>query len=265
MNNEANQRKNFWRDVILSIVFVLVGLLIFGFGLMKATRNSWAVQTVSLQSHRGPRETTQPNKGCEGPEIEMFCTQLAFIPRSDLPARKNVEGKIAAWETKIAICESVTPATGIPNTRPQFTPWTPTPFKTGVFEGQPGAYFHAFEAKIENHWKGIIVGNRVTVFAGAWVNDPSQGFIAVQTAPARGQAVWGYYSPGTAKTGALRIVDAKGARLVIQQANDNKMLFFDVPSLSFVGSLEEEVLPATATTTLAPVQTAAIPYPYPVP
>jgi hypothetical protein len=30
---------------------------------------------------------------------------------------------------------------------------TASAFSTGIFEGQPGAYFHAFEAKIENHLK----------------------------------------------------------------------------------------------------------------
>jgi hypothetical protein len=241
MNEKIDSKRNIWRIAILIIALGIISLLVFQFVLAKGM---------------------PAKKNCEGTEIEMFRTQLAIIPTSDLSKRKSVEEKIAAWETMVAICEGATPVTDIPIVTPQFTPITPAPFVTGIFEGQPGAYFHAFEAKIENHWKGIVNGNRVIVFAGAWVKDPSQGFVAVQTAPEKGKPIWGYY-PSAEKSGALRIVDAKGSRLIIQPANDKNLLFFDVPALSFVKSLDEVVTPSTPTEIPTTVQPTNIPYPAP--
>lgn len=193
---------------------------------------------------------------CDGSEINIFRTQLALVPVYDSSKRESVEDKIKAWETMVAVCENVTPATRIPDATPQFMQATPYPFTQGIFEGQPGAYFHAFEAKIENHWKGVINGNRVTVFAGAWVDDPDQGFLAVQIAPSKGKATWGYY-PSPVKAGALRIIDAKGFRLIIRQANDENLLFFDVPALVFINSTDEIVVTNTPTLVLNTVQPIA--------
>jgi hypothetical protein len=67
------------------------------------------------------------------------------------------------------------------------------------------------------------------------------------------------------KSGALRIVDAKGSRLIIQQANDKELLFFDVPSLSYVSSLDELVVPRTPTKIPTTAQSTNTPYSYPAP
>lgn len=243
MNNNIRSKKNYLLIAIFIITSGLISLLIF--------------QLVVAN------EITA-KKNCEGVEIELFRTQFALAPTEDLINRTNIEGKIAAWETMIAVCESGTPVTGIPETTPQFIQAATPTFSTGIFEGQPGAYFHAFEAKIENHWRGVVNGNPVIVFAGAWVKDPSQGFIAVKTSPGKGQAIWGYY-PSATKSGALRIIDVKGARLIIQQTYDKNILFFDVPSLSFVNSLDEVVVPYTPTVIVSTPQPLSTPYPYPVP
>jgi len=65
------------------------------------------------------------------------------------------------------------------------------------------------------------------------------------------------------EVGALRIIDAKDSRLVIKQANDEKLLFFDVPALSYVASLDEIVASATPAEILGTVQPTTLPYPYP--
>jgi hypothetical protein len=224
-----------------------------------------ALGSVSLLIYQFVLAQDPPvSRKCEGSEIGMFRTQLALVPDADAEKRESVESKIKTWETMIAICETITPATRVPQFTPQFTQAPTASFSTGIFEGQPGAYFHAFDAKIENHWKGIIDGNRVIVFAGAWVSDPSQGFIIVQTAPSTGQAVWGYY-PSETKSGALRIVDAKGSRLIIQPAKDSNLLFFDVPSLFYVNSPDEIVIQITPTETSNPIQPNITPSPYPAP
>jgi hypothetical protein len=212
-----------------------------------------------------PPLTPYPKRNCAGIEIEMFRTQLALVPSHDVLKRESVERKIKAWETMIAVCEKVTPPTVNPYETPQFPPTrTPYPFVTGIFEGQTGV-FHSFEAKIENHWRGIINGDRVFVYAGAWVDDPSQGFIAVHIYPDKGHSAYGNIYPSPTKSGALRIVDVRGSRLVVQQANDQNLLFFDVPSLSYVNSLDETVVPRTPTAVPTTAQPTINPYPYPFP
>ena len=207
-----------------------------------------------------PPPVSTPNsskKDCEGEIIELFRNQLTLIPTDDAAQRKSVEGKVQAWETMIAICEAVTPPTVNPNERPTFPPWTPPPFETGIFEGQPGAYYRPSEAKIENHWKGIVNGEQIIVMAGAWISDPDQGFITVIDRYMSGRN----YFPSPTKSGALRIIDAQGARLVIQQANDRAVLYFDVPALSYVGSLESTVVPVTPTVIRNTIQPTTTPYP----
>lgn len=232
--------KKIWRGAALVFSLALVSLLVFQFILAK---------DVSVK------------KNCESVELAMFRTQLALVPSSDVQMKGNVEGKIRAWETMIAICESRPFASVNPSVKPQFTPWTPPPFETGIFEGQTG-HFHAFEAMIENHWIGIVNGNRVTVFAGSWTNDPSLGFIAVETAPSKGHSIWGYY-PSPTKSGALRILEAKRLRLSIQQAGDSTLLYFDVPALMYVSSFDAVVTPVTATAIPATAQPLFPPYPPP--
>ena len=244
MSEGINSRSNFWRITAFILVLGLISLFLFQFVFAKE-------KTV--------------RKNCAGPEIEMFRKQLTLIPTYDVSMRQSVEKKIQAWETMIAVCENIPPETGIPQVTRQFIPYTPPPFTTGIFEGQPGAFFHAFEAKIENHWKGIVNGEQVIVFAGARVKDPSQGFIAVRSRSLRsGQPAGGYF-PSPTKSGALRILDARGSGLVIQQANDTKLLYFDVPALTYVNSLDEVVTPRAPTEILPTAQPTTIPYPYPAP
>jgi hypothetical protein len=244
MSDEVNRKTYYWRIAALIIALGLASLLIFQFVLAEAkpARNQ-----------------------CEGPILLDLRTELAKVPTDKVEARSLLRGKIEMLERIAATCEKVTPATVNPYETPQFPPTrTPYPFVTGIFEGQTGV-FHSFEAKIENHWRGIINGDRVFVYAGAWVSDPSQGFIAVHIYPGKSHAPHGNIYPSPTKSGALRIVDVKGSRLVIQQANDKKILFFDVPSQSYVNSLDEVVTPRTPTEIPNTVQPTTNPYPYPAP
>jgi len=238
----------FTKRAIWRIVTVIIALLFFG--------------TLIIQCLATKQIPVTPN--CEGVEIDIFRTQLALMPSSEVKKRESVKEKIKTWETMVAVCENVTPATRLPGETPQFMQATPYPYLQGIFEGQPGAYFHAFEAKIENHWKGVINGNRVIVFAGAWVKDPDQGFLAVQTAPSKGKPVWNFI-PSATKAGALRIVEVKGSRLIIQQENNKHLLFFDVPTLSFINSLDEVVTTSPPTQILNTVQPSLTTNPYPIP
>ncbi len=169
--------KKFFRITALIIALGLVSLLIIQFVLAKET---------------------PAKKKCEDDQLAVLRTMLAKIPSSDVQARRIIEGNIGMYEKIAALCETITPATIDPNFTPEFLPYTPRPFVTGIFDGQPGAFYHAFEAKIENPWKGIVNGNRVTVFAGAWADDPSQGFIALMIDPQNGhQSVWSNFPSAT--------------------------------------------------------------------
>jgi hypothetical protein len=239
MSGERKSKYYAWLIVALIITFGFVSLLFFRFVLTKETSK----------------------KKCEGREIAMFRTQLALIPSSDTVEKQRIEGKVQAWETMIAICEKITPETGVPKVTPTFIQWTAAPFETGIFEGQTGI-FHSFEAKIENHWKGIVDGKRVIVFAGVWVNDPGQGFIAVETMPDKGHPAWSYY-PSATKSGALRILEARGSRLIIQSVNHKNLLYFDVPALTYVSSLQVTAYPSTPTAAPSTAQPVSTLYPYP--
>jgi hypothetical protein len=207
-----------------------------------------------------PTQTNQPliNK-CESTPIAMLQKQLTLIPSPDFLRRQEVERKIEAWETIISICKNITPGTGFPKVTDQFTPFAPIPFITGIFEGQPGAFFHGWEAKIENHWKGMLNGRFVFVFAGAWVSDPNQGFLAVYSAR---RPVWGYY-PTATKSGALRIMEEKDDVLVIQSAR-GEVFYFNVLLQQYVTSLEKDAPTITPLPTSTSTETPP-PYPYPYP
>jgi hypothetical protein len=239
MKKEYNRKMIHWRIVMLIVTLGLVSLVLFQFVFA---------------------EETPARRRCEGTEIAMFRTQLTLIPSSEVQWRKNVEGKIDAWETIISICETNASATKNLNTPLVFPTWSPPPFATGIFEGQTGV-FHAFEAKIENHWRGIVDGERVFVYAGAWVSDPSQGFIAVHSNVRSSGYLHGLF-PSPTKSGALRIIGVKGSRLIIQQANSKAKLFFDVPALTYVGSLDVSV---RITPTSSPSPATSTPLPYPMP
>ena len=158
MRSKIDQKRSIWIIVALFVVLGLVSLLVFQFVFAEGNR---------LMNR------------CEGTEIAKFRTQFALLPNADTQARKKVQEKIESWETLIAVCETVTPPTVIPLENIQFTPWSPPSINTGIFEGQPGAFFRANDAKIENHWRGVVNGQSVIVFAGVWVGFPDQGFVAV--------------------------------------------------------------------------------------
>ena len=220
MSDENKRKRTYWQIAALITTLGLVSLILFQFVLAKEI---------------------PVKRNCEGTEIAMFREQLTLIPSSDVLMRKNVEKKVAAWETMIAICESITPVTINPNETPQFIPWTSPPFETGIFEGQTGD-FHSFDAKIENHWKGIVNGNYVIVFAGVSVNDPNQGFIAVQVTSPNTRKTDGSRYPSPTKSGTLRIMEAKGNVLAIQSADGDKF-YFHVLAQQYVSSFKDNPPP----------------------
>jgi hypothetical protein len=115
--------------------------------------------------------------------------------------------------------------------------------------------------KINNAWQELINGNYILIFAGSLARDPDQGVILVESDSPGGSG--GYLTPG--KNGAVRIVEVKGYRLVLE--TQTKVIFyFDVPARSFVNSLDEVVSTATprpihTTTPTQVLAPSASPYP----
>jgi hypothetical protein len=239
---EDNRKKTFWCIAALLLALGLSSLFLFRFVLAEKL----AVRKSSDEMY-----------------LDMLRTELARVSTPNSLMRKSLEEKIAILDREITERAKITPALINPNETPDLIPVTDPPFRTGIFEGQVGGYFHGWEAKIENSWTGIINEYRVMVFAGEWVKDPGQGFIAVAvTSPDLRKTEWDFY-PATTKSGALRIVEARGSRLVIQQANDEKLLYFDVPSMSYVASLDAPAPQTTPAEILITAQPTAYPYPAP--
>lgn len=129
---------------------------------------------------------------------------------------------------------------------------------TGIID-RPSVPFSGRRYEINNAWQELVDGDYILVFAGALATEPAQGILIVFhdvdnsfkfiLAPIKG--------------GRLRIVDAKGYRLVIQQANVDTRLYFDVPAMSFATSLNGELVPTTTSELFSPEQTSTSPYPPP--
>jgi hypothetical protein len=102
--------------------------------------------------------------------------------------------------------------------------------------------FPAMSHVITSMWYAETGDTRLIVYAGALRDNPgaqtsaSQGvvIVVIQTAQGTGLPGGGTY-PAPGKTGPLRIVDANGARLVLQSEN-GAALYFDVPTRQFVSS-----------------------------
>jgi hypothetical protein len=240
MGDESNRRRTYWRIATLIVALGLVSLFLFQF---------FSAKQILLWNN------------FEGGSIETSRTPLSISSGTNVPGSEIAEGNNETGGTKTTYPGHYNPETGIPKVTPRITMLTPPPPTTGIFEGQNGAYFHSFEAKIENHWIGYIGRHRVTVLAGAWVSDPSQGFIAVFPDNSYSSLHGNFPSPR--KSGPLRIVDARGARLVIRQANDDNLLYFDVLSLTYVASLEVTVVPIPLVPIITTLQPTLSPDPTP--
>jgi len=100
-----------------------------------------------------------------------------------------------------------------------------------------GMVFHA-----ENAWKKEIKNGYVLVFAGYSPVKPDQGVIYVEIISNHTLTSRSFKASGN--SGAIRIVKAVGMRLVLETSKKDT-LYFDVPGLRFVNSLEEVVPTAT--------------------
>jgi hypothetical protein len=113
-------------------------------------------------------------------------------------------------------------------------------------QGEPNmlpdkVHIRGSDVKIENVWQEKVLGGYVQAYAGSLAKDSTQGIVIVLS-ESPGLEGGRFLTPQ--KSGAVRIVEADGFRLVLQ-ANGGETYYFDIPSLSFVSSLDEIVPTAT--------------------
>ena len=147
------------------------------------------------------------------------------------------------------------------------------PNPTGIFPSRPsmGSFHSWVDIVPENVWFGNIMGQNVTVFAGASGDDPNQGLLYVIVVSNNGaHYTWGGY-PTPVKSGSVHIESYDGSRLTLKTKGGDS-LYFDAAALRFISSLSEIVptitpLPNTHPTvipTMAPNLTPNVnPNPYP--
>jgi hypothetical protein len=144
--------------------------------------------------------------------------------------------------------------------RPYITPVIPP---TGIYENERTKYSGIkFEMAVKNSWFGLVGGNRVTIYAGALLDDPSQGAIMLHLMLPNRSYFERVLTP--VKQGALQVVDEHNNRLTLATA-DGATTYFDVPARRFVTTLTGDIPTATlpppyASTPGIPVS-PGIPYP----
>jgi hypothetical protein len=118
-----------------------------------------------------------------------------------------------------------------------------------------------------NGWFGIVDGNRVSIYAGALLEETDQGAIVILISlPYRNFDVL-ILTP--TRHGGVRVISEQNNRLTLL-AVDGEIYYFDIPARRFVTSLTEIVMTATPPPTYTPYATepsAQVPTfnPYPMP
>jgi hypothetical protein len=176
---------------------------------------------VSPLPYPGPLDYRTPTEAARQTAAGPIDTQLAIIVA-----------------TKMAI----TPSPTVPE----------TPFPTGTVEND--VYIRSSGKKLglttQNAWSGFLDGNRVDLYAGALLDDPSQGAIYLfVTIPNSG--FMGLILTPT-KHGGVRVVSEQNNRLTMI-STDGTTYFFDIPARRFVNSLTEVVPSATPPATRTPL------------
>ncbi len=104
-------------------------------------------------------------------------------------------------------------------------------FETGIFDG-PGGIFHAWEGDFQNHWQGLVDNQYVFISAGASVDDPAQGILAVTVVSADRLDVQKHIYLPPAGTGMLQVVKLEGL-LVYLESKNGQQLVFDISTGQF--------------------------------
>lgn len=114
------------------------------------------------------------------------------------------------------------------------------PNPTGIFTHTSMGTFSWVDIVPENRWQGNIMGQDVTVFAGASGDDPNQGLLYVIVVSNNGaHYTWGEY-PTPVMSGSVHIASYDGSHLTLKTRGGDT-LYFDAAALSFIVSPSEIV------------------------
>ncbi|TDA65233.1 MAG: hypothetical protein D9V45_11590 [Chloroflexi bacterium] len=100
-------------------------------------------------------------------------------------------------------------------------------------------------------WKEERYDSFITIWSGHLRDTPTQGIVLVAIMPHYNPNQRDYVFQSPAAAGDLRITGAEGERLILNAAQ-GRTFYFDVASLSFIGSLTEHVPTATPVPTAIP-------------
>lgn len=170
-----------------------------------------------------------------------------------------------ATQTQEALATILAFKQSVATTAAAYPPVTPIIDPTGIYDNEMvKAGGGKLGLAVQNAWFGIVNGNLVWIYAGAYGSDPDQGIAQVLiTFPYRN---FDQSFPTTEKRGALRVVSEQNNRLTLVSA-DGSTFYFDVPGLTYVSSPTEIVPTASPPPTYTPFAPAASPAPtgYPLP
>lgn len=196
------------------------------------------------------------------PTEKRIAELLLILQKKDISddGRRIIEENLAVeqmYATREAYYESLPKVTRSGSNPPISTPDPPR--LIGIIEKGPSPFRSSYLKKT-NIWQGIIFGDYVQVFAGALAQEPNQGIVIVVSET---PAMSGGHYVTPAKSGAVRIIDEKNQRLVLEAENGD-IFYFDILSLSFVTSMDIVVPSVTPKSTLTGTDNNVLdPYPEP--
>jgi hypothetical protein len=180
-----------------------------------------AASTLPLTATAAIPSTPTPNY----PQYHTSADLNVFPPPTPVPTypnfRATVETEVQLTRVARATAHALTP-TLLPPTRPSITS-TPAPLPLGIFPQDPQT--HPCDCRLNSGWRGILNGEYVDVWAGAYTHGLEQGVLVVFTRTlGLHTGLETLYDTPTAD-GAVQITAADGSRLTLTTATNHQFIF----------------------------------------
>jgi hypothetical protein len=154
----------------------------------------------------------------------------------------------SATSTDVGIKETV--AAGATQERATSPIPSPIPQPTGIYENENiKAQWLKQGFEVQNAWAGLVDGNQIGIWAGAYASNPDQGVLQLIIILPYRTYQEEFVADG--QHGALHITFEQNNRLILS-ATDQTTFYFDVPARRFVSSLNEIVPSAEPPPTYTP-------------
>jgi hypothetical protein len=130
---------------------------------------------------------------------------------------------------------------------------TQEPWPTSISDDQTvKAQLGKIGYEIENAWFGNVNGHNVSIYAGAFMENPAQGVLHVYVWIPNQSFEGDFLTP--IQAGSVRIISGENYRLTLL-STDGTTFYFDIPGLQYVDSLTEIVPTITPYLTETPSAT----------